>query len=54
MARKHELRRLRTGTVINVTSKKQESDSIRALQQVVEHLDRKFGKKISLAHERQW
>ncbi|MGQ9733289.1 MAG: EcoRI family type II restriction endonuclease [Candidatus Zipacnadales bacterium] len=54
MARKHQLRELRTGMVINVTSKKQESDIIRALQQVVEHLDRKFGKKISLAHEKQW
>lgn len=54
MARKHQLRELRTGTVINVTSKKQESDIIRALQQVVEHLDRKFGKEISLAHEKQW
>jgi type II restriction enzyme len=54
MARMHQLREQRTGTVINVTSKKQESDIIRALQQVVERLDRKFGKKISLAHERQW
>lgn len=54
MARKHQLRKLRTDTVIHVTSKKQESDIIRALQQVVEHLDRRFGKKISLAHEKQW
>jgi type II restriction enzyme len=54
MARKHQLRELRTGTVINVTSKKQEADIIRALQQVVNHLDSKFGKRISLAHEKQW
>ncbi|MBI4700835.1 MAG: hypothetical protein HY744_06680 [Deltaproteobacteria bacterium] len=54
MARKHQLREQRAGTVINVTSKKQESDIIRALEQVVEILDRKFGKRISLAHERQW
>lgn len=54
MALKHQLRKQRTGTVINVTSKKQESDVITALRQVVEQLDRKFGKKISLAHEKQW
>jgi type II restriction enzyme len=54
MARKHQLREQRAGTVINVTSMKQESDIIRALKQVVERLDQKFGKKISLAHEKQW
>ena len=32
MARKHQLRGQRTGTVINVTSKKQESDIIKALR----------------------
>jgi len=40
--------------VINVTSKKQESDIIKALRQVEERLDRKFASKISLAHEKQW
>jgi len=54
MARKHQLRDQRAGTVINLTSKKQESDVIKALVQVVDHLDRKFGKKISLVHEKQW
>lgn len=54
MAKKQQLRRLRTGTVINVTSKKQESDIIRALERVVERLDREFGKKISLSHAKQW
>ena len=54
MAGKNQLREQRAGTVINVTSKKQESDVIGALRQVVEHLDRKFGKKISLTHEKQW
>jgi type II restriction enzyme len=54
MARKHQLRKQRAGTVINVTSKKQESDIIQALKQVVEHLRGRFGKKISLAHEKQW
>jgi len=54
MARKHQLREQRAGTVINVTSKKQESDIIKALLQVVDHLDRKFARKISLAHEKQW
>ncbi len=54
MARKHQLRQQRAGTVINVTSKKQESDIIKALQKVVDHLERKFGKRIVLAHEKQW
>lgn len=54
MARKHQLREQRAGTVINVTSKKQESDLIRALRQVIEHLGDKFGKQISLAHDKQW
>lgn len=54
MARKHQLRRQRAGTVINVTSKKQESDVIKALGQVVDYLGGKFAKKISLVHEKQW
>lgn len=54
MARKHQLRKQRAGTVINVTSKKQESDIIQALQQVVDYLGEKFGKNIVLLHESQW
>ena len=54
MARKHQLRDQRAGTVINLTSKKQESDVIKALVRVVEHLSGKFAKKISLVHEKQW
>jgi hypothetical protein len=53
MARKHQLRQQRVGTVINVTSKKQESDVIKALARVVDRLDKKFEKKIDLAHEKQ-
>ena len=54
MARKHQLREQRAGTVINVTSNKQESDVIQALSQVVEYLDKTFHKKISLIHGKQW
>lgn len=54
MARKSQLRGQRTGTVINVTSKKQESDIIQALGQVVTHLEQGFGKRISLCHQKQW
>jgi len=54
MARKYQLRKQRTGTVINTTSKKQESDVIKALQQVVDYLDKKFEQKIVLVHESQW
>ncbi len=54
MARKHQLREQRAGTLINVASKKQELDIIKALKQVVKHLQNKFGAKITLAHEKQW
>ncbi len=54
MARKHQLRDQRAGTVINVTSKSQESDVTKALRQVVSHLDSKFGAKVSLVHQKQW
>lgn len=54
MARKHQLRVQRAGTVINLTSKQQESEIIKALVQVVESLRRKFKKRISLVHEKQW
>ena len=54
MARKDQLRRQRFGTVINVTSKKQESDVIKALLQVEKHLNRVFAGQVSIRHERQW
>lgn len=54
MARKHQLREQRAGTVINVTSKGQESDVTKALLQVVDHLGSKFGTKVSLVHRSQW
>jgi len=54
MARKHQLRDQRAGTVINVTSRKPESEAILALGQVVDHLLQKFAKQVTLAHEKQW
>ena len=54
MARKSQLRRQRTGTVINVTAKKQESDVIKALTRVERNLSRRFGGSITLRHEKQW
>ena len=54
MARKHQLREQRAGTVINVTSQKQESDIIKALKQVEKYLQEEFGAKITLVHEKQW
>ena len=54
MARKADLRRLRTGTIINATSKEQETEVIQALHKVVAYLLKKFGKKITITHERQW
>jgi len=54
MARKHQLREQRAGTVINVTSKKQESEVIVALTQTVDYLNQKFGNNILLKHHKQW
>ncbi|MBI3996906.1 MAG: hypothetical protein HY352_04535 [Candidatus Omnitrophica bacterium] len=54
MAKKEELRRLRTGTIINATSKEQETDLIKALKKTVKYLLTKFGKKIVVVHERKW
>jgi len=54
MAGKPQLRKQRKGTVINVTSKKQESNIIKALDQVVKYLCSKFEKKITLIHKNRW
>lgn len=54
VARKNQLRKQRTGTIINVTSKKQQSDIIEALKQVIDYIDQKFLKKISLIHKPEW
>lgn len=54
MARKPQLRNRRAGTVINVTSKSQETDITKALHQVVEQLTDRFGTGLRLAHRRQW
>jgi len=54
MARKDQLRVQRAGTVINVTSKQQETDIIQALFKVVDHIRRRFKAGVSLTHEKQW
>ena len=52
MARKADLRKQRTGTVINVTSKRQETDLYRALDIVIARLRIEFD--VKLYHETQW
>lgn len=52
MARKHDLRTQRTGTVINLTSKQQETTAAGALRQVVKRLEDTFA--VTLAHEKAW
>lgn len=52
MSRSEELRVQRTGTVINLTSKRQESDLGKALALVEKRLNSEFD--IELNHERQW
>jgi type II restriction enzyme len=54
MAHKHQLREQRSGTVINTTSQKQESEIVLALKKVEQNLINKFDKKITLLHEKQW
>ena len=54
MAKKYQLRQTRAGTVINTTSQKQETEVIRALERVIDHLTAKFGRKISLEHQGNW
>lgn len=52
MAKKDQLRELRSGTVINRTSKRQEKDIDRALKLAVEKL-RKFS-HVALVHDKEW
>ncbi|MEN6366444.1 MAG: EcoRI family type II restriction endonuclease [Thermoguttaceae bacterium] len=52
MARKHQLREQRTGTVINLTSKQQEGRLGRSLTAVAKRLHAEFG--VELHHDRQW
>ncbi len=52
MARKHQLREQRAGTVINLTSKKQEARVGKALTMVAERLQAELG--VRAHHEREW
>lgn len=54
MANKERLRELRSDTIINATAKQQEKVLIKALYEVVDYLEDKFDKKISLTHKKQW
>ena len=54
MANKERLRESRTNTIINATAKQQESELIKALQKVVEYLEDRFAKRITLIHKKQW
>ncbi|MBN2208014.1 MAG: hypothetical protein JW759_01785 [Candidatus Coatesbacteria bacterium] len=52
MARKHQLREQRAGTVINMSSKKQEGRLGKALTVVAERLQTEF--RVRLHHDREW
>jgi type II restriction enzyme len=54
MANKERLRELRADTIINATAKQQESELIQALYKVVEYLEDRFSKRITLVHKKQW
>lgn len=53
MAKKHQLRHLRAGTVINVTSSKQETDVIQALATVENYLNDQYP-SVRLRHDKIW
>ena len=53
MARKDQLREQRAGTVINATSKQQESDLVKALESTALYLDQKFG-GVEFFHAKLW
>ena len=52
MAKKTQLRLTRAGTIINVTSTKQESDIYQALLDVIVNIHRKY--EVKLHHDPQW
>jgi len=54
VARKDQLREQRVDTIINTTSKRQESSIIQALQRVVREVSHRFGPSVSLVHENKW
>lgn len=54
MANKNQLREQRAESIINVTSKKQESELIKALYQVVGYLEERFETSITLTHQNHW
>lgn len=54
MAKKDQLRVLHTGTILNQTSKQQESEIGQALPLVVTYLTEKFDGKVVLDHQAQW
>lgn len=54
MANKDQLRELRKDTIINVDSKKQETELTKALNKVVRYLEDRFGNRITLTHKKQW
>ena len=54
MARKSQLREQRAGTVINATSRQQETDLYKALNQVVKAIAKRFGNRLKLGHMKRW
>ena len=53
MARKDQLRRQRAGTVINATSRQQETELVKALKATAAYLDRKFA-GVEFYHAKTW
>lgn len=54
MSRSEQLRKQREGTIINASSKKQETDLFHALCGVENHINECFEGKIELYHQPQW
>ena len=54
MSRSEQLRKQREGTIINASSKKQETDLFQALRGVEGHINERFEGKIELHHQPRW
>lgn len=54
MANKERLRASRANTIVNATAKQQEKALIKALIKVVEYLENRFAKRITLIRKKQW
>ena len=54
MAKREQLREIHAGMILNMSSKKQESDLGQALEGAIDHLNKRFGNTVVLRHYSTW